>query len=171
MAAGERPSSGARIYLAGPEVFFPEPHEVARGKKEVCASHGLVGLFPTDAERPGGDSVPVSQAIYEGNVALIDGCDGVIANMMPFRGVSMDVGTAFEIGYAVALGKPVFGWSPTHDKEYRERFEAAGGGDGMEIEDFGNTDNLMVVVPLAGGRVHPTFESAAEAAGRHFAGA
>jgi nucleoside 2-deoxyribosyltransferase len=32
-------------------------------------------------------------------------------NCSPFRGVSLDAGTAYEIGYACALGKPVFGYS------------------------------------------------------------
>ena len=35
----------------------------------------------------------------------------VIANMEPFRGPSMDVGTAFEMGYATRADIPIFGYS------------------------------------------------------------
>lgn len=159
----------ARIYLAGPEVFFPSPDQEASNLKEICAKHGLQGMFPTDAnhERTD-DKTRQAGIIFKGNVKLIDNCDGVIANMMPFRGVSMDVGTAFEVGYAIAQGKPVFGWSTTHDKQYRERVVSMGIDDGMSIEDFDITDNLMVVIPLSDATVHPSFEDAAAAAGSHF---
>ena len=39
------------IYLAGPEVFLPEPlcSELAHAKKLICDKYDCVGLFPTDA--------------------------------------------------------------------------------------------------------------------------
>ena len=150
-------------------MFFPSPREEAEILKQACAKHDLRGVFPTDAnhEKPD-DKNSLAGIIYSGNVRLLDECDGVIANMMPFRGVSMDVGTAFEIGYAIAQGKPVFAWSSAHDKNYQERVASMGIDDGMSIEDFEITDNLMVVIPLSDGTVHPSFESAAAAAGTHF---
>ena len=37
-----------KIYLAGPDVFLPDALEVGKRKLEVCARHGLSGLFPLD---------------------------------------------------------------------------------------------------------------------------
>ena len=51
-------------------------------------------------------------------------CDLLIANCTPFRGVSMDVGTAFEIGFMRALGRPVFGYSNT-PADYAARVHTA----------------------------------------------
>ena len=36
-------------------------------------------------------------------------CQLCIANLTPFRGVSMDSGTAYEVGFMRALGRPVLG--------------------------------------------------------------
>ena len=80
----------------------------------------------------------------------------LIANMAPLRGPGMDGGTAFEMGYAAALGIPIFAY--TNDpRSYLGRSRSLGlvagideGGrsrdaQGLEIEDFGLVDNLMPV--------------------------
>ena len=138
------------VYLAGPEVFFPDVEAVAARLKALCAAAGLTGLFPTDAERPTGDGISTARAIYLGNVALIDQSDAVVADISPFRGAGMDPGTAWEIGYAIARGLPVFAWS--HDlRAYAERVGPAGQGargpidaEGLLVEDFGLVENLMI---------------------------
>ena len=38
-------------------------------------------------------------------------CDIIIANVTPFRGPSADDGTAFELGFFDALGRPAFAYS------------------------------------------------------------
>jgi len=157
-----------RIYLAGPDVFFPEPKEIARGHREVLADFGLDGVFPLDNEvEPGGSPREMAQKIFELNCRLIDSCQGVLANMIPFRGPSMDVGTAWEVGYAYAQGKPIVGY--TEDlADYREKVFDAGWSDEIESErdDFDNaiehfevTDNLMITQSLIA--VVPTIEEAA----------
>ena len=40
-------------------------------------------------------------------------CDALVANLTPFRGVSADAGTAFEVGFMRALGRPVLGYTYT----------------------------------------------------------
>ena len=80
-----------------------------------------------------------------------------IANMTPFRGPSMDVGTAFELGYLAALGRPVLGYSnsarsfPERTLAYFGLDPAPGDGEppardplGLAIENFGMADNLML---------------------------
>ena len=37
-----------KIYLAGPDVFLPDAVEIGRRKAEICARHGLIGLYPLD---------------------------------------------------------------------------------------------------------------------------
>ncbi len=152
------------VYLAGPEVFFPDVEDVAARLKALCAAAGLTGLFPTDAERPTGDGISTARAIYLGNVALIGRSQAIIADISPFRGAGMDPGTAWEIGYAIARGLPVFAYS--HDQRpYVERVGPAARGprgpvdaDGLLVEDFGLVENLMITESVVG--VDATAEAA-----------
>lgn len=145
------------LYLAGPDVFLPNPLEMARLKQEICQSYGFVGEFPFDPSLDLANLSPYGQgiAIYKSNIALMNRCDLIVANMTPFRGPSMDVGTAFEIGYMAAQGKPVYGY--TNDgRLYVDRVMAASPGldaDGLSIEAFEMVDNLMLegAIVLSGG--------------------
>jgi nucleoside 2-deoxyribosyltransferase len=95
------PQTRPRIYLAGPDVFLPDPIAFGAKKKQVCERYGLEGVFPFDAEVEPRNQPRRETAfkISEANENLIRGCVGVIANMTPFRGISADVGTAFEMGF------------------------------------------------------------------------
>lgn len=142
-----------RIYLAGPDVFHPDHRGVLDAKKAVCSALGLVGVSPLDSEVDhGGDPFEVSRQIYEGNRSFMDGCDWCIANAAPFRGVSMDIGTAFEVGYMVAAGKVVYAYTD-HASTLGDRHRAMQEGnaalrdttgDGWRIEMFGHFENLMI---------------------------
>lgn len=141
-----------RIYLAGPDVFFPEPLAVARAHRAVLARYGLEGVFPLDNEIVATTPRAMAREIFAANCRLIETSDGMIANMMPFRGPSTDVGTAWEIGYAHALKKPVVGYAEDLS-EYRAKVFAAGHSAAAEathdarghaIEHFELTDNLMI---------------------------
>ena len=148
-----------KIYLAGPEVFLPEPFVIAERKKQICDRYGHSGIFPMDAPLPSdfAEMQPRQQGftIYNINRNTMMGCDAIVANMTPFRGISMDVGTAFEMGFMAASGKPVLGYSNnTLPYNYRVRNEfypisVDENGffrdqDGMQIEDFSLSDNLMM---------------------------
>ncbi len=145
------------IYLAGPEVFLPDfGRPVFDAKKAMCEEFGFVGVSPLDGELSLQGLPPFAQgiAIYRGNLAHMDRCDAVVANMTPFRGVSMDVGTAFEMGYMAAKGKSVLGYShvtaPFHHRS--TRYYEHGRSDlfeyysvGTTVECFDMPDNLMMV--------------------------
>ena len=45
------------------------------------------------------------------NEHLIKTCDILVANITPFRGPSADVGIAYEMGFAHAIGKKVFAYT------------------------------------------------------------
>ena len=162
--------SEPRIYLAGPEVFLKRPDKASEYMKSVCSKYCLCGVFPGDDSHVGSFLAPKerAQAIFRHNTKLIDGCDGVLASLWPFRGVSADPGTVWEIGYAYGLGKPVIGyyenpftaygqysfndWHP----DYKTRVHRAHYGDipsgrdafGWAVENFGLSDNLMISCSL-----------------------
>jgi nucleoside 2-deoxyribosyltransferase len=139
------------IYLAGPEVFLVDAIEIGARKKEICRDHGFEGVFPLDdGVLPHGPQAEIGHVIFDRCVEMMQRCDLVIANMTPWRGISMDVGTAVEVGYMHGVGKPVFGYTNVA-ADYTERCED----DGCEIESFGFHDNLMCEGPVwrSGGHV------------------
>jgi nucleoside 2-deoxyribosyltransferase len=157
-----------RVYLAGPDVFLREPMAAAERKKELCQAYGFEGVFPLDAELDLGALEPraAGLAISRANERLIRDCQLLIAQVTPFRGPSADVGTAFEMGFARALGLPVYAYTnvasdfTTRTREFVRTVRARTNRviedqDGMEIENFGLADNLMLVgaVEHSGGKL------------------
>lgn len=146
-----------RVYLAGPEVFLADADAVAAAKKAVCAAHGLTGVFPLDPP-PATDDAPLEahRRIYRANEAHIRSCDALIANLTPFRGPSADAGTAYELGFMRALGRPVLAYTNilrdfagrtlAHLGPHLRRRPGGAWEDdqGMGIEEFGLADNLML---------------------------
>ena len=141
-----------KAYLAGPEVYLPEPAALAARKKAICQRHGFEGLDPCENDLvPGEEPSPAS--LFAGNLRMIEACDLMLANLTPFRGVSGDIGVAFELGLAFAMGKPVFAYSNDprvlRDRVTGDRPKEARRGrpfheDGMAVEDFGLPENLML---------------------------
>jgi nucleoside 2-deoxyribosyltransferase len=151
------------VYLAGPEVFLRKPKAAGAIRAEICARHGLWGRFPLDAQVDL-KGLPLAEralAIYRANEGLMLACDAVIANLTPFRGTGMDAGTAYEVGFMRALGKPVFGYTNSHlsyfervakfdPKPFKRRrgaeetmaFEDS---DAMGVEQFALAENLMII--------------------------
>jgi nucleoside 2-deoxyribosyltransferase len=149
------------VYLAGPDVFSPDVHHRLHTKELICEQLRLIPLNPVDNDALP-DATPQGQAlaIYRGNLAKMEQAHAILANITPFRGPHMDPGTAFEIGFFVARGKPVvcysesiedladrvLAWSNqgrTHAaQELRDR-------DGALIEDFQLKENLMIESAMA----------------------
>lgn len=140
------------IYLAGYDVFRADALEWGEWLKQQCRQYGFEGLYPLDNHAPSTlTGRELAQWIYEANVALIRQADAVMANLNAFRGAEPDSGTAFEVGYAVALGKPV--WAYVDDaKSVVQRAAVAERDDpprhvdaeGYTVEDFGLSLNLML---------------------------
>jgi nucleoside 2-deoxyribosyltransferase len=151
------PTNPPAVYLAGPEVFLADPLAIADAKKRMCAELGFVGVFPMDSEIETSSEASTpdkARKISLANEALMRRCELLVANCTPFRGVSMDAGTAYEIGYMRALGRPVFGYTNVVG-DYAERARAfltlaqapwERGAHGAAIEDFGLTENLMIAI-------------------------
>jgi nucleoside 2-deoxyribosyltransferase len=149
-----------KLYLAGPDVFLPNAAAVGKIKRDLCQRYGFIGLFPLDNELSATADISLSKAIFHGNIAMLNEADAVLANLTPFRGVSADVGTAFEVGYAFACRKKIFGYSNVR-ASYIERVqklisttvEAGQDGrlyaaDGLAVENFDHFDNLMIAQAL-----------------------
>ncbi len=155
----------ARIYLAGPDVFLPNPKAHAAELKRLCAPYDLEGVFPLDAELDLTEMLSPreqARAIFWANVNLIRSCQGVLANMTPFRGPSMDVGTAWEVGFAFALGLPIVGYT-VDGRPYHERVAVGSRefhNETMMVENFGLVDNLMLDMSIV--TIVPDFTTAAK---------
>ena len=145
-----------KIYLAGPDVFLPDAVEIGRRKVALCARHGLAGLYPLDniVDRAAGD---VSLQIFRGNEAMMIEADAIIANLTPFRGPGADPGTVYELGYMAGRGKFCLGYSndPSLYANRARDFTAVTSrdgrlidADGLTVEDFGLSDNLMMIHAL-----------------------
>lgn len=138
-----------RIYLAGPEVFFPaEEHQaIVAKKKRLLREYGLDGIDPLDTELVFSDHETKpdrGHRIYRANRELMDSCDTLIANLTPFRGISADPGTVYEVGYMIGQGKRAIGFT-MDTRLYRARAGATDRDNlGHTIEDFELTDNLMI---------------------------
>ncbi len=147
-----------RIYLAGPEVFLPDPIEAGRIKCALTAEYGLEGIYPLDATLAldGLGKRAQAELISRSNEALMRTCDAAIANLPPCRGASADAGTAFEVGFMRALGKPVLGYTNTAlDLVTRSRAVRTGtrlafdcDRPDVDIEDFDGLENLMIEVAI-----------------------
>jgi nucleoside 2-deoxyribosyltransferase len=102
------------VYLAGFEVFFTREKEleISDAKREICRKWGLEGVFPGDVQVPEGLSDGErAKEIYRKDLELMDGCDAIAANLTPFRGLSADTGTCWELGYFVGAGKPAVAYT------------------------------------------------------------
>jgi nucleoside 2-deoxyribosyltransferase len=141
------------IYLAGFDVFRPDAVEHGRYLKSLCEAHGLEGLYPFDNDVPPAETPQVTGTlICDANIAMIRRCDAVLANLNLFRGYEPDSGTAFEVGMAVALGKPVWAYFESNATLRELIPHDASGFDaqGFQVEDFGLPRNLMLACTWAG---------------------
>jgi nucleoside 2-deoxyribosyltransferase len=137
-------AGGHVVYLAGPEVFLRNAIEIGEAKIDICAAHGFDAIFPLVSDDAGPpDPNDRARYIFEQCVEMMDRCTLAIANMTPFRGVSMDVGTAVEMGYMFAKGHPVFGYT-----NVVENYDARVPEDALKVERFNLADNLMCEGPV-----------------------
>jgi nucleoside 2-deoxyribosyltransferase len=145
-----------KIYLAGPDVFLPDAVDIGGRKAEICARHGLTGLYPLDnaIDLSARDA---SLRIFAGNKAVMIEACAIIANLTPFRGPGSDAGTVYELGFMAGRGKLCLGYcnDPTLYADRVRKFTTVvsqGGrltdADGLTVEDFGLTDNLMMIHAL-----------------------
>lgn len=110
---------GLNVYLAGP--FFSESQiEIVKElNKALQKNETISNIFvPMEHQMNDGDLVeftsPWAKAVAMNDYKNVREADIVIA-IVDFDGQDMDSGTAAEIGYAYAIGRPVFLY---HDKNH-----------------------------------------------------
>ncbi|TPW30762.1 nucleoside 2-deoxyribosyltransferase [Martelella alba] len=146
-----------KVYMAGPEIFFENGLEIIKIKADMVRAAGLEPLSPGDRPLPPCETpFETGMAISASDEEMMLESDAIIANLTPFRGISADPGTIFEVGFMCALNKPVFAYSNIADGHtarlmdyYRSAVTRASDGflrgpDGMMVEDCDMTENLMV---------------------------
>jgi len=136
------------VYLAGPDVFFPEAEQLAEEHKALCRQYGFEPLHPID------QPTLASKHIFDTNISLLRRADAVVANLNPFRGAEVDSGTAFEVGFAIARGIPVVGYLSSNESVVDRVARCLGplvttdgicrDVDGNLVENFGHPVNLML---------------------------
>lgn len=158
-----------KVYPAGPDVFYVDALARFAEMKQKCQDHGVEGLSPFDnnfqvSEHPGLED---ALTIFRLNRKMIEEADAVIANLTPFRGVSADPGTVWEVGYAMGNDKPVFAYSQDDDQYVHRVMNYSKTGmiqrdangllilDDMLVEPFGLRDNLMLEGGLIEQRAMP----------------
>jgi nucleoside 2-deoxyribosyltransferase len=136
-----------RIYLAGPTVFHADADDAGARLVALCDKHGCEGLYPLDFALDGDMSASTIQAAC---LRELRTAEGVVADLSPFRGPHADDGTAFELGFAYALGIPIWAYT-TDPRTLMERIpgtRAATGhvrdAAGLLIENFGRAHNSML---------------------------
>lgn len=149
----------ASIYVGGPDPAFPGGTLLLSQKRGLVEEAGFVPVIPSDSVLV--ETTPseaMAREIYMDRVSRMRLCDAAIVNLTPWRGPNCDSSAAYEIGFLAALGKPVFAYLNIPDEaeaELRTRVERQMGaqversgrlvdGYGVEVEDFGLPESLMV---------------------------
>jgi nucleoside 2-deoxyribosyltransferase len=151
-----------KAYLAGPDVFLPDAREHALRKVAICARHNIVARPPLNEDVQSLGELSEAEAwqtIFRKDVAMMEACDIIIANLTPFRGPSADAGTLIEVGWFLGRGRPIFGYSNSAASFVdRNRWHVAAIPDavpGIAVEGFGLPDNLMIPGAVLHGGGHP----------------
>jgi nucleoside 2-deoxyribosyltransferase len=138
-------------YLAGPDVFLPHAPAHAAAKLAICARHGILGRSPLNedvASLAAMDEAEAWRAIFAKDVALMEECDIIVANLTPFRGASADAGTLVELGWFLGRGRPAYGYSncamPFAARSAAQVAAVPDPIDGLTVGGFGLPDNLMI---------------------------
>lgn len=142
-----------QVYLAGFDVFRKDAIEHGKYLKGLCSKEALVGMYPFDNEvdqalAPAQMAAQISQM----NMDMIKRADAVLANLNCFRGLEPDSGTVFEVGMAIALGKPVFVYfdGPRTLRDLVPHDADGFDAEGFMVENFNLPMNLMLACTWAG---------------------
>ena len=101
------------VYVAGPLFDEGERWWIEQIDARVAA-HGVATFLPHRDNPP--KTADNTREIFENDRGAIDRCQLVVANL---NGITTDDGTAWEIGYAVGIGRPVIGLFT----DWRRRFD------------------------------------------------
>lgn len=136
-----------KIYVAGIEVFLPDPEGFFTKVARQCEALNFEMLSPYNPQ------LKTAREVYDYNMGLLMQCDGLVANFNAFRGSEPDSGTVFEAGFVSGLGKTVVGYysddRPVRAKALEhfalpEHSELPVLLDNLRVENWGYPLNLML---------------------------
>ena len=131
-----------KIYTAGFDVFHPDGRAHMEALHALCRKYGFEPE-PLGVPKPGMPKVSGPDGFFEKDIEMLDDCDIVAANLNSFRGFEMDCGTAFELGYAYARGKKLYGYM-SDTRPGAERYGCLTDENGFRVENYGLPINLMI---------------------------
>jgi nucleoside 2-deoxyribosyltransferase len=159
-----------KAYLAGPDVFLPYEtmHKVFNEKKRICKDYGFKGISPIDDDLVLDEQkTPYGCGLQIGLhcINIMNDCSFGFFNLTPWEtfghnnlGLHADVGTSFELGYMVAKGAKVYGYTNS-ELTYKQRLitlfdvkltscnimtGSLRNEKGYLVEDYNMRDNLML---------------------------
>jgi nucleoside 2-deoxyribosyltransferase len=167
-------------YFVGPAAYSKDASDLRRQAAALCRHHGMQCFWPSEyyllpdgrdqetVSLGGDDNVDAPVLIYRSLCGNIRDAHAIVADISPFRGPHLDAQTAFALGFAHALNKPIFAYTtssfvsatPDGDGFRRRRFRllaeriwtgdaAASDGrwrdePGYQVENFGLVDYASV---------------------------
>jgi len=147
------------VYLTGPSIHQPRAQALAVEARVLCEAAGFSVLTQTpELLTESEPSEAMAREIYAERAARMRRADAGVVDLTPFRGPHCDPAAAFEAGFLAGLGKPVFAYMNVlseEDAELSARVTAYVGAepgddgvwrdaDGLEIEDYGLPETLML---------------------------
>ena len=146
-----------KVYLAGPEVFLPDARGALNRKIALTKAAGLIPVSPGDFVIPPQPTKrEFGHAISKIDEDMMDSADAIIANLTPYRGISADTGTCYELGYMCAQKKLAYAYTnvaTNHRQRIIDHYRGEvaldthgrlRGADGLAVEDVDMIDNLMM---------------------------
>ena len=148
-----------RLYLSGPEIWYPDAEAFAIERKGLCRAAGLDAVTALDGVLIETlNTEAKAREIYAARTAQMRQADAGIFNLTPWRGASCDAATAFEAGFMAAQGKPIFAYlnvATEDEADYLSRIDIHIGAsqddmgiwrdeDDCRIEDFALPESLML---------------------------
>ena len=107
---------GEKIYIAGPECFYPRGKEMLASMRKKAESYGFGVTLPNDnpLDMSSENLRDHAYSIFRDLQADMNETTILIADLEAYRGSEPDSGTIFEIGMAYAKGALCYGY--TRDK-------------------------------------------------------
>lgn len=107
------PYLSERLYIAGPECFYPRGYDLWWAQRKLAEYHGIPVVLPTTTELKLSSSRLQENAaeIFEDLIIQANQSTAIIADLEFFRGTEPDGGTVFELGWIWAIGGTLFGYS------------------------------------------------------------
>lgn len=111
------PPRQPKIYFADNSRLWPEADaKIQRGRVEaLCRPRGFECAWPFEhfcfPEKFSTDIAATAKVLPKAPLVYLQESSAIVAEVTPFRGVSLNPVIAFELGIAALLGLPVFAWT------------------------------------------------------------